>query len=399
MLYRRFGRTELNMPVFSCGGMRYQHKWQDVPLADVPEEGQRNLEATIRRAVAAGINHIETARGYGSSERQLGLVLPTFPREEIIVQTKIGPTETGAEFRQCFAESLERLRLDHVDLLAIHGINTPQLLELTLKPGGSLQAARQLQREGKARHIGFSTHADTDTILAAIHTDAFGGFDYVNLHWYFILQRHWPAVQAATQRDLGVFIISPSDKGGKLYAPPETLVKLCAPLHPIVFNDLFCLARPQVHTLSIGAARPSDFDEHLKTLPLLDQAGAILPPIESRLRDAMRRAIGVDDPEIFALHLPGPTSAPGGLNLPVIVWLGNLARGWGMVEYGQMRFNMFGSGGHWFPGAAADVIDTVSDADLLAAAHGSPHVNNIPALVRAAKDLLAGEKVKRLSQS
>ena len=63
MKYRRFGRTELQMPVISCGGMRYQYKWQDVRPAEVPRENQQNLEATIHRAIELGINHIETARG------------------------------------------------------------------------------------------------------------------------------------------------------------------------------------------------------------------------------------------------------------------------------------------------------------------------------------------------
>jgi uncharacterized protein len=58
MRYRRFGRTGLQMPVFSCGGMRYQHKWDDVPPADVPKANQANLEATIHRAVELGIHHI-----------------------------------------------------------------------------------------------------------------------------------------------------------------------------------------------------------------------------------------------------------------------------------------------------------------------------------------------------
>jgi len=49
MLYRRFGRTHLQMPIFSCGGMRYQHRWQDIPLADIPQANQRNLEATIEQ--------------------------------------------------------------------------------------------------------------------------------------------------------------------------------------------------------------------------------------------------------------------------------------------------------------------------------------------------------------
>src|SRR5437870_12333172 len=88
MRYRRFGRTELQMPVISCGGMRYQFKWQDVAPDEVPADNQKNLEATIHRALELGINHIETARGYGSSEMQLGRVLAKLPREKRIVQTK-----------------------------------------------------------------------------------------------------------------------------------------------------------------------------------------------------------------------------------------------------------------------------------------------------------------------
>ncbi|HEX7009611.1 MAG TPA: aldo/keto reductase, partial [Phycisphaeraceae bacterium] len=329
MLYRRFGRTELRMPVFSCGGMRYQYKWKDQPLSQIPPDNQANLEATIRRAFELGINHIETARGYGSSERQLGLVLLTLPREKIIVQTKIAPAEDPDRFLAHFDESLERLQLDYVDLLALHGVNTPQLLDWSIRKGGCLAAARDLQRRGKVRHVGFSTHASLDLIMQAIQHEGDGGFDYVNLHWYFIFQRNWPAVVEAQRRDMGLFIISPSDKGGKLYDPPATLVELCQPLHPIVFNDLFCLQHPQVHTLSIGAARPTDFDLHLEALPLLEKARELLPPIVDRLRQAMRQAIGVDDPEAMSRGLPEWDRCPGQLNMQVMLWLRNLALGWG----------------------------------------------------------------------
>ena len=56
MKYRRFGRTGLEMPVFSCGGMRFQHKWQDVEPKEIPPENQENLEACIRRTLELGIN-------------------------------------------------------------------------------------------------------------------------------------------------------------------------------------------------------------------------------------------------------------------------------------------------------------------------------------------------------
>ena len=54
MLYRRFGRTELQIPVFSCGGMRYQYKWQHVPSEEIPQKNQENLEATIKKSVEIG---------------------------------------------------------------------------------------------------------------------------------------------------------------------------------------------------------------------------------------------------------------------------------------------------------------------------------------------------------
>jgi len=395
MLYRRFGRTELQMPVFSCGGMRYQHKWQDVPLEDVPADGQANLEATVRRALELGINHVETARGYGSSERQLGLVLPKLPRERLLVQSKVSPAADPAEFRAQVMESLERLRLDHLDLLGLHGINTHELLWWAIRPGGCLAEARRMQAEGLTRHVGFSTHGPLDVILAAVEHAADGGFDYVNLHWYYIFQQNWPAIEAARSRDMGVFIISPADKGGMLYRPPEKLVALCQPLEPLVFNCLFCLARPEVHTLSIGAARPSDFDTQLEALPLLDRADELLPPVLERLRAALVDAVGEDVADRFAEGLPNWEHAPGYVNMPVILWLRKLALAYDMTEYGRMRYNLLGNGGHWFPGLSAQHVD---ELDFTKALAESPFAGEIPGWLREAHDMLGGAEVQRLSQ-
>ena len=274
MRYRRFGRTELQMPVLTCGGMRFQYAWNLEPGEKIPAESQERLERTVLRAKDVGINHFETARGYGTSEEQLGHILPRLPRDEIIVQTKVGiPEADPAEFTAEFEKSMSLLKLDHVDLLGLHGINNEQILHRALSKGGALERARQLQREGLVRFIGFSTHAPTQVIVDAVET---GEFDYVNLHWYFVNDFNWAAVLAARARDMGVFIISPNDKGGKLYDPPEKLVQLCEPLSPMAFNDLYCLARPEVHTLSIGASRAEDFDEHLKAMELYDQFALLL---------------------------------------------------------------------------------------------------------------------------
>src|SRR5580704_5590823 len=171
MKYRRFGRTNLQIPVISCGGMRYQHKWQDVPPHEIPRANQENLEACIHRALELGINHIETARGYGTSEMQLGEVLPKLPREKIIVQTKVGPKATAEEFLSAFDKSMAYLKLDHVDLLSMHGVNNRELFDFAVRKNGCMAVARKLQREGRVKFIGFSTHATTDVILDAIATD------------------------------------------------------------------------------------------------------------------------------------------------------------------------------------------------------------------------------------
>src|ERR1043165_1392514 len=121
MLYRRFGKTGLQIPVVSCGGMRYQQSWNDAD--HFTDANQKNLEATIHRSLAIGINHIETARGYGTSEEQLGHVLPKLPREKMIVQTKVGPEADPKKFMETFDKSMSLLKLDYVDLLALHGIN------------------------------------------------------------------------------------------------------------------------------------------------------------------------------------------------------------------------------------------------------------------------------------
>lgn len=392
MQYRRFGRTELQMPVFSCGGMRYQYKWQDVPLAEVPADNQANLAATIRRSLEVGINHIETARGYGSSEMQLGQILPTLPREKLIVQTKVAPTADPQEFRSRLETSLNYLKLDTVDLLGLHGINTAEILEWAIRPGGCLEVAQEFQRQGRIRFIGFSTHAPTNVIIQACET---GQFDYVNLHWYYINQCNWDAIAAATRQDMGVFIISPSDKGGMLYKPPQRLVDLCAPLSPIVFNDLFCLSHPQVHTLSVGAARPQDFDEHLKTLNYLDRADEILSPIQHRLEKEAIARLGEDWYTSWDVGLPVPEVMPGGFNVRTILWLWNLAIAYDLIEFAKIRYNMLGQASHWFPGVKVDQINLDEIKPLL---KNSPHADKIPTILQEAHKLLGSEDVKRLSQ-
>ena len=391
---RRFGRTEVAMPVLSLGGMRFQQSWNDLPEGELSQASQANLLAILRAAVAAGMHHIETAHGYGSSERQLGLLLPQVSDPERILQTKVAPSIDPEGFEADLCASFQRLRVERVDLLAIHGINNDELLALSLRPGGAVEVARRWQADGRVGGVGFSSHAPLPVLLEAIRSDR---FDYVNLHWYFIRQDNQAAIDAAGEHDMGVFLISPTDKGGHLHSPSPRLLELCAPLHPIVFHDLFCLSATGVHTLSLGAARPSDLELHLEAVALLPRAQELLPPILERLEAARRGALG--DAWLASWHhgLPDWPQTPGKINLPVLLWLHNLVEAWGLESFARARYGLLGNGGHWFPGENADALDgAVSEAQLREVLAESPWVEEIPPLLRRLRGRLGGAEVRRL---
>ena len=182
---RRFGRTNLKMPVLSLGGMRFQKSWDELKFSEISRKEQNKVENILNLANKFGFYHIETAKYYGTSEVQLGMGFKSTKNIPKIIQTKIPPNRDPKLFEGEILKSLEKLQVKKIDLLAIHGINLPEHLEHAVKDGGCISILKKLQKENLIGHIGFSTHGELSLIEKIISTNC---FDYVNLHWYYINQ-------------------------------------------------------------------------------------------------------------------------------------------------------------------------------------------------------------------
>lgn len=345
------------------------------------------MEQTVRRALAFGINHLETARGYGKSEQYLGAALHSglpVARSQLVITTKISPSPDADSMARAIDESLERLGINYLDMLALHGVNTQEHLEWIHSPTGCMQAVHQAIADGRLRHVGFSTHGTLEVIQAAIATDL---FEFVNLHYTYFFQRHAPAVEQAHQKDMGVFIISPADKGGQLYTPPATLEHLCQPISPLTLNARFLLSDPRITTLSVGPATP---DELVLPLAIADHTGA-LSAVErqalERLQNHQTKILGAEHCSQCYACLPCPEA----IHIPEVLRLRNLAIAFDMTAFGQYRYQMFENAGHWFPGAKANRCTDCGDC-----LPKCPENLNIPALLRDTHDRLNGAPRRRL---
>ena len=373
MRYRRFGKTNLPLSVFSLGTMR---------LASASAALQ-----TVQRAIALGINHLETATGYGNSEQYLGEALRSslsVPRAQLYLTSKIPPTASADEMERTIDQSLERLGVNYLDALAIHGLNTEEHLAWVTAPNGCMKAVRKAVNDGRVRHIGFSTHGFLELILQAIATDQ---FEFINLHYTLFFQRNSAAIDLAQQKDMGVFIISPADKGGLLYTPSPMLEALCQPVSPLALNYRFLLSDSRITTLSVGAANPAELD---LPLALADQTGVLsemeLEALE-RLRVQQEIVLGSDRCSQCYACLP----CPEGIHIPEVLRLRNLATAYDMTQYGEYRYRMFENAGHWFPGNKGNRCTTCGDC-----LPRCPESLNIPLLLQDAHKKLNGAAGRRL---
>ena len=120
-----------------------------------------------------GVNHIDTAARYGDSELRIAPWMARH-RQDFFLATKTGSRDAKGA-REDLHRSLERLRVDHVDLIQLHALWHPDDWDRAMGPDGALEALIEARRQGLARFIGVTGHGWT---IAAMHRRSLARFDF-----------------------------------------------------------------------------------------------------------------------------------------------------------------------------------------------------------------------------
>ena len=172
MEHRRLGRLGRENSVLIFGG---------AALSEITEE---EADSAISLALDAGVDHFDTAADYGDSELHYGRWMPEI-RDDIFLSTKTGERDRDDARRQIEA-SLERLRVDHVDLIQLHAVCDLEDLDRATRDGGSLEAAVEAREEGLVGAVGITGHGHE---APATHLEALRRypFDTVLTPWNYVL--------------------------------------------------------------------------------------------------------------------------------------------------------------------------------------------------------------------
>jgi predicted aldo/keto reductase-like oxidoreductase len=202
------------------------------------------------------------------------------------------------------------------------------------------------------KHIGFSTHADAARIMRIINTEK---FSYVNLHAHFVGSYHaegtmngkgeqgnLAAVKRALELDMGVFQISPLDKGGKMYCPSKTLARTIGPkMTPAEFSMLTSWKSFGCHTVSVGFGRPMDVEEAISAAKMFTESkyDSELMAAEQRMHSRMEQVLGKEWSAKGTLNIPHcEVESTHGTSIGHMLWLYNLMKAFGMYDFCYDRY-------------------------------------------------------------
>ena len=277
MEYRVLGKTGLKVSRMGFGG---------IPIQRIDARGTRKL---MERLVEAGVNYIDTARGYTVSEQYLGEALEGL-RDRFILATK-SMARTREAMAKDIAISLSNLRTDYIDLYQVHNPNLPQL-EQVMAEGGALEALLEAKAAGKIGHIGITLHS-VELFEKALELD---WVETIMFPYNIVETQGEALIEQCARRNIGFIDMKPL-AGGAIEDAALAMRFICA-------NDHVTVTIP-------GMADPAELEQNLSavndTAPLsqeeLERIGTIRQELGTqfcrRCNYCAPCAAGISIPSVF----------------------------------------------------------------------------------------------------
>ena len=275
MEYRVLGKTGLKISRLGFGG---------IPIQRIDAEGTKVLMHQMKEA---GVNYIDTARGYTVSEEYLGYALEGI-REHFIIATK-SMARTKEAMAADIDISLKNLRTDYIDVYQIHNPSVQQL-EQVMAPGGALEALQEAKAAGKIGHIGLTAHS-LEVFKIALEQDWVETFMFP----YNIVETQAEKLIAeCAKRNIGFVDMKPL-AGGAIEDATLALRYICA-------NDAVTVVIP-------GMAEAKELEENLaavnNTAPITVEEKAAFLEVRNQLGTNFCRRCNYCQPCTVGINISG----------------------------------------------------------------------------------------------
>ena len=275
MQYTVLGKTGLKIARLGFGG---------IPIQRIDATRTKALMEQLRQA---GINFIDTARGYTVSEEYLGAALEGI-RQDFILATK-SMSRTKEAMARDIDTSLKNLRTDYIDLYQVHNA-TPEQLEQVMAPGGALEALMEAKAAGKIRHIGVTSHS-LDTFRMAVELDWVETFMFP---YNIVEDQARELIARCAQKNIGFICMKPL-AGGAIENATLALRYICA--------------NPDVTVVIPGMAAPEELEQNVAavadTSPLTAQEEQAMQQIRRELGTQFCRRCNYCQPCTVGINISG----------------------------------------------------------------------------------------------
>ena len=296
MEYRILGKTGLKISTLGFGG---------IPIQRIDASGTRVL---MEKLVEAGVNYIDTARGYTVSEGFLGQALEGF-RDKFVLATK-SMSRTKETMVADIETSLNNLRTDYIDLYQVHNPTMAQL-EQVCAEGGALEALMDARTAGKIGHIGLTAHS------AAVFEKALE-LDWVEtiMFPYNIVENQGEKlIDACKERNIGFIVMKPL-AGGAIEDATLAIRYICA--------------NPNISVVIPGMAEIQELEQNLAAV----ENTTPLSPAELEKIQQIRKELGTQ----FCRRCNYCAPCTVGISIPnMFLFDGYLSR-YGLADWAKGRY-------------------------------------------------------------